>query len=129
MVNKQHITQHNYDLFTSEWNDSLTGEYLWSNVNISEAVPDGMTPSTWSLWRIFHYDANPIKMPGNAPFCGNICRRPYLNLSLLASLYKAIRKDIRKELQGDLWKWVGDHLCIGGRLFHFRICTRVTSWV
>ncbi len=53
-----------HNLATGEWNDSLTGEFLWSNVNVSEAVPDVMTPSTWSLWRIYHYDANPIKMPG-----------------------------------------------------------------
>ena len=91
-----------YNAQTGEWNDSLTGEFLWSNVNVSEAVPDVMTPSTWSLWRIFHYDANPIKMPGRIPLCGNICGRPYLNLSLLASLYKAIGKDFRKELQGDM---------------------------
>ena len=91
-----------YNPVTGEWNDSLTGEFLWSNVNVSEAVPDVMSPSTWSLWRIFHYDANPIKMPGNIPFCGNICGRPYLNLSLLASLYRAIGKDVRKELQGDM---------------------------
>ena len=91
-----------YDPVTGDWNDSLTGEFLWSNVNVSEAVPDVMTPSTWSLWRIFHYDANPIKMPGNFPFCGNICGRPYLNLSLLASLYQTIGKDVRMELQGDM---------------------------
>jgi pyruvate,water dikinase len=30
---------------TGEWNDSLTGDYLWSNTNVSEAVPDVMTPS------------------------------------------------------------------------------------
>src|SRR5512141_1839902 len=91
-----------YNAQTGEWNDSLAGEFLWSNVNVSEAVPDVMTPSTWSLWRIYHYDANPIKMPGNYPFCGNICGRPYLNLSLLASLYRSLGKDVRRELQGDM---------------------------
>lgn len=91
-----------YDRVTGVWNDSLTGEFLWSNVNVSEAVPDVMTPSTWSLWRIYHYDANPIKMPGPIPFCGNICGRPYLNLSLLVSMYQAIGRDARKELQGDM---------------------------
>src|SRR5512142_402960 len=91
-----------YDRVTGEWNDSLTGEFLWSNVNVSEAVPDVMTPSTWSLWRIHHYDTNPIKMPGHIPFCGNICGRPYLNLSLLVSMYQAIGRDARKELQGDM---------------------------
>lgn len=34
-----------------EWNDSLTGDFLWSNVNISEAMPDVMTPLTWFLCR------------------------------------------------------------------------------
>ena len=35
-----------YNAQTGEWNDSLAGEFLWSNVNVSEAVPDVMTPST-----------------------------------------------------------------------------------
>ncbi len=91
-----------YNPVTGEWNDSLTGEFLWSNVNVSEAVPDVMTPSTWSLWRIFHYETNPVQFPGDYPLCGNICGRPYINLSLFASLYKAIGRDVHKELQGDL---------------------------
>ncbi len=85
-----------------EWNDSLRGEFLWSSVNVSEAVPDVMTPSTWSLWQIYYRDANPIRFPGDYPFCGNIGGRPYLNLSLIVSLYRAVGKDIRKELHGDL---------------------------
>lgn len=91
-----------YNPVTGEWNDSLTGEFLWSNVNVSEAVPDVMTPSTWSLWWIYHYEASPFEFPGDYPFCGNICGRPYLNLSLISSLYRAIGKDVRKELQGDM---------------------------
>jgi len=85
-----------YDPVTGEWNDSLTGEFLWSNVNLSEAVPDVMTPSTWSLWWIFHCETNPIQFPGNVPFCGNIGGRPYFNLSLLYSVYKAVGQDARK---------------------------------
>ncbi|HLO13565.1 MAG TPA: PEP-utilizing enzyme [Anaerolineales bacterium] len=96
------FTKFSYDPATGEWNDSFTGEFLWSNVNVSEAVPDVMTPSTWSLWQIYHYETNPVKMPGNIPFCGNICGRPYLNLSLLVSMYQAIGRDARKELQGDM---------------------------
>ncbi len=91
-----------YNPVTGEWNDSLTGEFLWSNVNVSEAVPDVMTPSTWSLWWIYHYEASPFQFPGTQPFCGNICGRPYLNLSLMVSVYRAIGRDERKELQGDL---------------------------
>lgn len=91
-----------YNPITGEWNDSLTGEFLWSNVNVSEAVPDVMTPATWSLWWIYHYEASPFEFPGDFPFCGNICGRPYLNLSLIASLYRVIGKDVSKELQGDM---------------------------
>jgi len=90
-----------YNPVTGEWNDSLTGECLWSNVNVSEAVPDVMTPSTWSLWWIHHYEANLFEFPGDYRFSGNICGRPYLNLSLIFSVYRAIGKDARKELQAD----------------------------
>lgn len=91
-----------YNPVTGEWNDSLTGEFLWSNVNLSEAVPDVMTPSTWSLWWIFHYETNPIVFPGSHPFCGNIAGRPYFNLSLLFSVYRAVGQDARKEMRGDM---------------------------
>ncbi len=91
-----------YNPVTGEWNDSLKGNFLWSNVNVSEAVPDVMTPSTWSLWWIYHYEASPFEFPGDFPFCGNIGGRPYLNLSLIASLYRAIGKDVDKELQADM---------------------------
>ena len=91
-----------YNPITGEWNDSLVGDFLWSNVNVSEAVPDVMTPSTWSLWWIYHYEASLFEFPGNYPFCGNICGRPYLNLSLISSLYRAVGKDVRKELQADM---------------------------
>lgn len=91
-----------YNPATGEWNDSLLGDFLWSSVNVSEAVPDVMTPSTWSLWWIYHYEASPFEFPGDIPFCGNICGRPYLNLSLIASLYRAIGRDVSKELQGDM---------------------------
>ena len=99
---EQGIRTVGYNPATGEWNDSLTGDYLWSNVNVSEAVPDVMTPSTWSLWQIYYYEASPIKIPGNHRICGNICGRPYLNLGLLVSLYRAIGKDIRQELHGDM---------------------------
>jgi pyruvate,water dikinase len=101
-----------YDPVTGEWNDSLTGEFLWSNVNLSEAVPDVMTPSTWSLWWIFHCETNPIQFPGNAPFCGNISGRPYFNLSLLYSVYKAVGKDTNKEMRRDMMGTISDEIDI-----------------
>lgn len=99
---KRSFPELGYDPATGDWNDSLLGDFLWSNVNVSEAVPDVMTPSTWSLWWIHHYEANLFEFPSTYPFCGNICGRPYLNLSLLVSVYRAIGRDVRKELQGDM---------------------------
>ncbi len=101
-----------YNPATGEWNDSLTGEFLWSNVNLSEAVPDVMTPSTWSLWWIFHYETNPILFPGDFPFCGNLAGRPYFNLSLLFSVYQAVGHDARQEFQGDMIGYASEDIDI-----------------
>ena len=82
-----HPQTHNPE--TGEWNDSLAGDFLWSNANLSEALPEVMTPSTWSLWRIFHEEVMPIPLPTDIPFSGNIGGRAYANVSLLYSLYRA----------------------------------------
>jgi pyruvate,water dikinase len=92
------------DPVTGEWNDSLTGDFLWSNVNFGEAMPDVMTPLTWSVvyqlrfgeWRI---------LPGHVPI-GNIGGRPYLNLSLFASLFRALGRnshDLLDLIEGTLY--------------------------
>ncbi len=39
------------------WNDSLRGDYLWSNGNLGEAIPSVMTPVTWSVIQRFMADA------------------------------------------------------------------------
>jgi rifampicin phosphotransferase len=36
-----------------QWNDSLAGDYLWTNGNLGEALPDVMTPATWSFIELF----------------------------------------------------------------------------
>jgi hypothetical protein len=81
--------QNNYDPSTGEWNDSLVGDFLWSNVNTNEALPDVMTPASWSLWRIYFIDTNPVRLPDRYPFCGNIAGRAYMNLSLVISFYRS----------------------------------------
>jgi phosphohistidine swiveling domain-containing protein len=101
-MNGTHSVLHHYDLTTGEWNDSLVGDFLWSRMNVSEALPDVMTWSTWFLWRIFYFEANPIHIPGSYPVCGNICGRPYFNLGLTIALYHAVGKDIRQELHADM---------------------------
>src|SRR5512147_616213 len=91
-----------YNPVTGEWNDSLKGDYFWSSVNVSEAIPDVMTPSTWSLLWIYFFEIHPVDFPGDHPICGNICGRPYVNLSMTSSLYHAVGMDASKEKFGDL---------------------------
>ncbi|MCX8131988.1 MAG: PEP-utilizing enzyme [Clostridia bacterium] len=87
---------------TGEWNDSLAGDYLWSNANLTEATPDVMTPLTWSLIKIMHVENQPFKIPGDYPMVGNIGGHPYINLSLLVSMIHVFGTDVEKILN----KWV-----------------------
>jgi len=68
------------------WNDSRLGDYLWTSGNLGEAVPDVMTPCTWSLMQRVSIDAMANFALPNSPTVGNIGGRPYLNVSLLATL-------------------------------------------
>ncbi|GAA2870946.1 hypothetical protein GCM10010517_31240 [Streptosporangium fragile] len=73
-----------------EWNDSLTGDYLWTGANLGEAIPDVMTPCTWSLVQIFIHEAmSASAMPG-FPLVGNIGGRFYMNLSVVVSIARAL---------------------------------------
>lgn len=49
-------TLHEHNSKNVEWNESLGGDYLWTNGNLGEAIPDVMTPCTWSLVQIFMAD-------------------------------------------------------------------------
>ncbi len=66
------------------WNDSLLGDYLWTNGNVSEAVPSVMTPVTWSV-------IQELAMPAVAghPTSGNIGGRFYLSLSTSMAIGRA----------------------------------------
>src|ERR1700733_8653326 len=69
-----------------QWNDSLAGDYLWTNGNLGEALPDVMTPATWSYielmmtWMTF-----PPGVPGYRGY-GRIGGRFYVNVSVSMSL-------------------------------------------
>ncbi len=71
---------------SDEWNDSLTGNYLWTNANLGEAVPDVMTPATWSVIQVLVFETAPLPSLGRYRIMGNIAGRFYINLSLLLSL-------------------------------------------
>lgn len=84
-------------LDTYEINDSLTGDFLWTNTNVGEAMTDVFTPLSWSIIR--DLDEEIVAIPGYYMFSGNICGRVYSNLSLLLSMYPAFGKDYKSMLK------------------------------
>ena len=80
---------HGHNPIAGEWNDSLCGDYLWSNGNFGEAAPDVMTPCTWSLLQLFMADAMATWSVAPYNAYGNIGGRPYMNLSMSAALAAA----------------------------------------
>ncbi|MBC6449824.1 PEP/pyruvate-binding domain-containing protein [Actinokineospora xionganensis] len=67
------------------WNDSLGGDYLWTCVNLGEAVPSVMTPATWSVVKIL----SSAKV-GEYRITGNLGGRFYLNLSVSTAAASAV---------------------------------------
>jgi pyruvate,water dikinase len=71
----------------AEWNASLAGDYLWTNTNFGEAVSEVMTPLSWSVLRLVLRDWS--FLPGyETP--GNIGGRPYLNVSIFATVFRLL---------------------------------------
>jgi phosphohistidine swiveling domain-containing protein len=69
-----------------QWNDSLDGDYLWSNGNLGEALPDVMTPATWSFMQLLMTRMTfPPSLPGYRGY-GRIGGRFYANVSISISL-------------------------------------------
>jgi pyruvate,water dikinase len=92
-----------HNSMTDLWNDSLTGDYLWSNVNFGEAVTEAMTPLSWTVLKLIFGQWEIL--PGY-DIVGTIGGRPYLNISLFASLFKAIgrgRQELLDSLEGTLY--------------------------
>jgi len=71
------------------WNDSLGGDYLWTSANLGEAIPDVMTPCTWSIVQRFMADAMFEQQVVGHPLYGNIGGRFYLNLSVMHAMAAA----------------------------------------
>ncbi|MGW0807401.1 PEP/pyruvate-binding domain-containing protein [Nonomuraea sp. NPDC002799] len=73
-----------------EWNDSLKGDYLWTGGNLGEAIPDVMTPVTWSFVRLFIHEAMSASALPGFDLVGNIGGRFYMNLSIVYSIAGAL---------------------------------------
>jgi phosphohistidine swiveling domain-containing protein len=85
---------------TGEWNDSLTGDFVWDNANIGEALSSVMTPFTWSV--IGNTYDHMTVLPGYH-IAGNIGGRPYQNGTVMVAALQAIGKDVNamfKEVGG-----------------------------
>ncbi|HSR30996.1 MAG TPA: PEP/pyruvate-binding domain-containing protein, partial [Anaerolineae bacterium] len=81
-----------HDPTTGEWNATLGGDYLWTNMIVGEVFPEPTTPGTWSVWQglLEHLSL------GDIPTIRNIAGRLYLNYSLLYSfLLKFLRSHER----------------------------------
>jgi phosphohistidine swiveling domain-containing protein len=95
-----------------EWNDSLAGDFLWSNVNFGEAVTEVMTPLTWSVIQFTLDDW--IFVPG-MPTVGVIGGRPYLNISIFATLFYGLgrsREDLLSYMESTLYMRLPDDMAI-----------------
>ena len=96
------ITSGNID--TYDINESLAGDALWVNTNVGEAIPDVITPLTWSIVRALDIESSFI--PGYYLWSGNICGRIYSNisqrLSAITGLY-GIDEKRGMSLLGDLF--------------------------
>ena len=69
-----------FDPVTGEFNESLMGDYVWSCVNVGEAMSVVMTPFTWSMMRTGFSELNVL--PGH-PSVGNIGGRLYQNVTVM----------------------------------------------
>lgn len=72
-----------------DWNDTVKGDYLWTNGNLGEAIPDVMTPITWSFVRLFIHEAMSASAIPGFDLVGNIGGRFYMNLSPIYSMVAA----------------------------------------
>lgn len=74
------------------WNDSRRGDFLWTSGNLGEAVPDVMTPCTWSLVQRLSANALADLSLADSTMVGNIGGRAYMNLTPLATIAAAFGK-------------------------------------
>lgn len=85
------------DLDTYEINETLAGDDLWVNTNVGEAIPDVVTPLTWSMLR--DLDTKSSILPNYYLWSGNICGRIYSNigqrLAAITALYGSAKLGLK----------------------------------
>ena len=73
---------------TYDMNYTFMGDELWINTNVAEAIPDVYSPFTWSIGGLLDEALDFI--PGYYVFSGNICGRPYMNISRRVSMIRSM---------------------------------------
>lgn len=105
------LTSGNLD--TYEINESLAEDALWVNTNVGEAIPDVVSPLTWSVIRALDNESSFIT--GYYLWSGNICGRIYSNisqrLSAITSLYGPSMK-LGQKILGDVFGQMPEGLVI-----------------
>jgi pyruvate,water dikinase len=106
-------TLNGYKADTCEWNDSLTGNFLWSGTNLVENAPHVLTPFSCSLRKGLVYegvdfsDSSSIGIDGY-PMAGIIGGRGYVNLSIqISASLPFFGGDVRKAAQQATAWWGG----------------------
>jgi phosphohistidine swiveling domain-containing protein len=102
------VNTRGFNPVTGEWNDSLTGDYMWANTNIGETLSDVLTPYSWSVISTSFEQLNVL--PGH-PIVGNIGGRAYNNTSVLITAMQAIGRkvdDLNTEMGGLRREYVKD---------------------
>jgi len=105
-------TLHHKNQGIDAWNDSLTIDCLWTRGNVGEAVPDVMTPCSWSLLQLVFDDMMPTLFIGGYSPIGNIGGRLYMNLSVMMTMVAVVGMSRKRlfETIGDIFGRVPDDL-------------------
>lgn len=100
------------NLDTYEINESLAGDALWVNTNVGEAIPDVVSPLTWSIVRSLDNEISFV--PGYYLWSGNICGRIYSNISQRLSAITALygNAKIGFKILGEIFGQVPEGLTI-----------------
>ncbi len=98
----------NYD--TYEVNDSLQGDFLWTNANIGEAFPHVMSPMSWSIIRALDIECQ--KFSGYYLMSGNIYGRLYSNISMVLTITSAAGISVKtgKKLLSEVFGHIPDSI-------------------
>ncbi len=91
------------NLDTYAINESLAEDALWVNANVGEAIPDVMTPLSWSFIRAL--DNESLVIPGYYSWSGNLCGRSYSNVSRRLSAVVAF---YGKRAGRSMWQLLGE---------------------